>query len=383
MLFTIIKFTDMKINILLLFAILVMGCNEQNEEANGVDESTAQHDTFDIPISQMEANGMQVTQVLDTSMSANIIVAGTFVNSMDGIYEFSTPINAKVTEVRVMNGSDVRRGQTLFRLESNELVDLEQQLLEDKAQLEYWKEEEARQFKLVEANAGASKVYSDARSKVAAINARIAGAEQKLQRLGIDVTQVSTASINGFFNIAATFDGQVSDIMVHNGQVINAMSSLCIIRNPSKLTIEANVFASDRDKIMNGQQVTFRLNNIDTTFYGRVLTASISADQLSKSYKLMIEPSSNHPSFFEGRTTQVAIQMKNQKVLAIPSAAVGGNPEAPFVFELISKENDSMAFKKKFVTVILRTEELNGIAPTDLSDNAYILSSGIHLLTFE
>jgi cobalt-zinc-cadmium efflux system membrane fusion protein len=373
----------MKINIKLLAAILLFGCSAQNEEVVEIAETDAQHDTFDIPVSQMEANGMQIAQVRDTLLSANVPVNGIFVTSSDGIREFSTPIEARVSEVFVLPGSEVKRGQPLMRLESKELIDIEQQLVVDEAELTYWKEEVQRQKILVEANAGASKVYSEAKSKLNAIEARVAGAKEKLSMIGVSAGQISAANISGFFNVYASFDGFVSDLNVHNGQVVAAMSSLCFVRSAQKLTIEANVFAADREKITTGQQVTFTLNNEETVFTGQVITASSSADQQTSGYKLIIAPAIVDAAFFEGRTVKVFIETEEQNVLAIPSSALAGNPEAPFVFELLTNENGSMAFQKKYVTVLFKNEDAAGIALSDLSESAYILISGIHLMTFE
>lgn len=383
MLFTTIKFTNMKINILLFVVIGLFGCGTQNQESVATPVETAQHDTFDIPVSQMEANGMMVAQVRDTLMSANVQVNGVFVTSSEGIREFSTPIDARIAEILVVEGSQVKRGQPLMRLESKELIDLEQQFLEDEAGLTYWIEEEQRQKKLVDANAGASKVHSEAKSKRKAIEARVVGAKEKLTLIGVSPSNVSASTISGFFTVFATFDGFVSDLQVHNGQVVSAMSSLCFVRNAQKLVVEASVFASDREKIAPGQQVTFRLNNEEAVYSGQVITVSSSADQQSSGYKVVISPAQVDNAFFEGRTVKVSIEIREQHVLAIPSEALAGNPDAPFVFEMVSNEQGSMAFRKNYVNVLFKSDKFVGVDLTDVSESAYILVSGIHLMTFE
>ncbi|MFZ0061730.1 MAG: efflux RND transporter periplasmic adaptor subunit [Pyrinomonadaceae bacterium] len=181
-----------------------------------------------------------------------------------------------VRRVNVELGANVRRGQSVAVVFSNELAMAQSTYLSAFADLEEHHKHHLRTTRLLEIGAASREELEQATTKLKTAEAFVASQRQKLLLLGLSEQQVgrlkSSSQINSEVSLPAPVAGSVIARSANPGEVVEANKELLRIADVSSVWVVAQVYEKDlaRIRIGSGASIT------SESFPGRIFRGQVS-----------------------------------------------------------------------------------------------------------
>ncbi len=199
--------------------------------------------------------------------------------------------------VRGELGQNLKRGQTVAVVFSNELADAESRYLTALAALDEHHRHHLRTMKLVEIGAASRQELETAMSQYREAESNVANLRQKLMVLGMSSPRIdalnSTAQISSEVTVPSPSSGTITSRSVNPGQVIEANKELMRVTDLSTVWVVGQVYEKDLATIHVGSGA----NVTSDTYPGRVFRGRIS----------YVDPKIDPAT----RTAQVRIELAN------------------------------------------------------------------------
>lgn len=225
---------------------------EQHEVvATEVFLSEAQYKTADILLGNVEmkqiSGTFKVNGVLDVPPQQQVSI--------------SIPMGGFLKKTDMLQGMRVKKGQLIAVIENPDYVQMQQDYLEAKSQLEYADADYERQQELAKENVNAQKTLQAAKASYQTLTARVNALKEKIRASGISLSAVDKGTIQSAINIYSPINGYVTEVNANIGRFINATDVLFEIVDTEHLHAELTVFEKDIPKLQIGQKIRFTLAN--------------------------------------------------------------------------------------------------------------------------
>lgn len=323
------KYTQIKSQIICIFlaALFLASCGnkkvaEENataqsdsaahqEDKNSVEITRAQYQTVGITLGSPEKKGL-----------SGILKVNGFIDvPPQNLVSITTQMGGIVKSTPLLQGSIVKKGQVIAVLQNQEYVQLQQDYLESKSQLELTDAEYKRQQTLAQQNVNSQKVLQQAKANYQSTLAQFNALKERLQLININPQKLTAGTIRSQVNIYAPISGYVTKVNVNTGKFVNPNDVMFEIVNGTNLHVELNVFEKDAVKVRPGQTVRFTLTN-DTT--ERTATVQLVGKEINPDKTITVHSVANGASshFIPGTYVKAYIETGSNEVLALPEEAV-------------------------------------------------------------
>jgi RND family efflux transporter MFP subunit len=332
--------------------------------------------------SQIETVGERPTTDAAGQMATGVVQANSYKET-----PVVSLVGGIVRSVRGELGQNLKRGQTVAVVFSNELADAESRYLTALAALDEHHRHHLRTMKLVEIGAASRQELETAMSQYREAESNVANLRQKLMLLGMASPRIdalnSTAQISSEMTVPSPSSGTITSRSVNPGQVIEANKELMRVTDLSTVWVVGQVYEKDLATIHVGSGA-----NINSDAYpGRVFRGRIS----------YVDPKIDPAT----RTAQVRIELRNPgqalKIGMYVSVAFGALGVAERTTAVISKAAAQSIGNQQFVFVatdrpnefLLRAVRLgpesNGVYPVleGLNVGERIVTEGSFMLRAE
>jgi RND family efflux transporter MFP subunit len=173
-------------------------------------------------------------------------------------------------------GQNVRKGQTIAVVFSNDLAEAQTKYLAAFAELDEHHKHHARTEKLVAIGAASREELEMATTKLKAAESDVANLRQRLLLLGLSSQRVSalrsTSQISSEVSLPSPASGTVTSRTVNSGEVIEANKEILRVTDLSSVWVVGQVYEKDLGKVHVGSG-----SNITTDAYpGRVFRGQVS-----------------------------------------------------------------------------------------------------------
>jgi cobalt-zinc-cadmium efflux system membrane fusion protein len=249
----------MKINIygfIVFLSVLVLGaCSTgQQDDANVEDPvSAASLTTHDNNDKREEANNQA------DSIGNFISVRGYVDVPPEQRVSVSPFYGGYVKEIKVLPGTRVDKGEVLFTMENPLYIQLQEQYLEAKEQLEYLKEDYERQKVLSTEEIVSRKNYKKAESDYKVMTAKTNGLRERLNMLGLSIAAIEKGQFSSSVSVKSTINGNVTAVNIQKGIYLDPKDVAVNIINADHLHLELEVFEQDASRIEKGQKIRFTI----------------------------------------------------------------------------------------------------------------------------
>jgi cobalt-zinc-cadmium efflux system membrane fusion protein len=292
--------------------------------------------------------------------------------------------------VRTVNaelGQNVRRGQTLAAVFSNELADVQSRYLTAVAALDEHHRHHLRTMKLVEIGAASRQDLETATSQYREAESNVANLRQKLLLLGLSAQRIkalnSTSQISSEVSVPAPSSGTLTSRTANPGEVIEANKELMRVTDLSTVWVVGQVYEKDLATIRVGSGA----NITSDAYAGRIFRGRVS----------YVDPRIDPAT----RTAQVRIELANPgqalKIGMYVNVAFGALGLAEKTAPIVSKDAVQTVGNQQYVFVgtespnefILRpvrlAPESNGFYPVmeGVSTGDRVVTQGSFLLRAE
>ncbi len=367
------------ISILSLSVILILSsCSGKKEEEKTVYENTKfkekDQNTVQMSDKQLQSIGLTTTTIQEKTMQKLVRLNGKVEIVPSHISSISSIMGGHIKSINVINGSHFSKGQVLAVVEDPQFIQLQQDYLVTKAQLESARLNLSRQKDLNITKATSDKTLQTAQADYSTLNATLRGLEEKLRIIGINAKGLNSSNIRSRINVYAPFSGFVSKILVNNGQYINPSDTLFELINPTGLLLELKVFENDVNDVKIGQEIlVYNNQNPDKKSTAKIVSIVPSIENGGSSIAVA-KLSASNPDFIKGMYINAEVTINSRFTIGLPNESVVSFESKNYIFEDLGNKK----YKMIPVNVGISDDQFTEILKADNLKDKKIVQKGAY-----
>jgi membrane fusion protein, heavy metal efflux system len=370
------------IGIFALMLSLFSGCGSpESSDGEGIEVSQAPEGSQEITLTEVQFTTMMMEwgSPVKGEFSTEINVQGMVKVPVEGMREISAYFGGYVSDLKLVEGQAVRRGEVLFNLENPDFIKLQQEYLETTSQLTYLKAEFERQKTLFGEQISAQKNFLKAEADYQGTLARSQSLKKQLSLININADQLTPDNIRSKVPVFSPINGFVEDVFAVPGQFLPASGKALSLLNKDHLHIELILFEKDASRIHVGQKVLFiqpdqPTNEILAKIH--VVGQSVN-EQRQITVHADLEDESEGKILFPGMFVQARVQLDPRESWALPEDALVEVDGAYFVLVQKAKSDQGYQLERIKVNPGARTRSMIAIEPVEgLTESSVVLVKG-------
>jgi len=331
---------------------------------------------------KIETVGEQPSSEAAGQMATGVVQANTYKET-----PVISLVGGIVRGVTAELGQNVKKGQRVAVVFSNELSEVQSRYLAGVAALDEHHKHHMRTIKLVEIGAASRQDLETATSEYREAEANLANLRQKLLLLGMSTQRIDslslTSQISSEVTVPSPSSGTVTSRSVNPGEVIEANKELMRITDLSTVWVVAQVYEKDLATVRVGSGASVSSDAYPgRVFRGRVSYVDPKIDPATRTAQLRIELTNPRQMFKIGMYVNVAfgaLGIAEKTTPVLPRIAVQSIGNQQVVFEATDKPNEFL------MRPVRLGAESNGLYPVleGLNAGDRIVTDGSFLLRAE
>ena len=371
---------------MLFVSSLLISCSSSETEPQ--EDPLAMENKKEIVLTknQFESSDMLLGKLEKHSFNQSIKSYGVIDVPPENKASISAYFGGYVKKLSLLEGQYVEKGQLLFTLENPEYIEIQQNFLEAKDQLNYLKSDYERQKILVQDNVSSQKTYLKAEADYKVTLVRFESLKKKLDLMNLDPDNLNETNIRSEISLTAPISGNISQIHASRGMYLNPDDIALTIINSDHIHLELSIFEKDLPKIKAGQEIHFKLQNDATKDYvAEVHLVGNYIDPESRTASLHGHLANEKESkyFTPGMYIEAEIFSSSDTLIALPESAIVKLRENNFVLLKTRSSEDQLSFEKREVVIgqskngyseILNSSDFAG-------DDEFLVKGAFNLIT--
>ena len=284
-----------------------------------------------LPAAFAERIGIKTQVAAVTDIAPVVYVTGVLEFDEQLIAAVGSRISGRVKEVRVIEGTRVKPGDTLATMESAELGKAQAEIFSVKARAQYAGTDEARKKKLLEEGIASQRSLELASQESLITGAELRAAKQRVQALGGSDSGKSL----GVMALTSPIAGDVVKVHVFRGQAVEPSYTAFTIADRSSLWVRLSVFEGEVTNVRVGDTVELSAQvSTEEVLTGKVTYISSVLDPVTRSAEVrVIVPNENgHLRVGQAVNARIRPSAASKRALAVPRTTVVQVDGKPTVF---------------------------------------------------
>ncbi|MBX2895573.1 MAG: efflux RND transporter periplasmic adaptor subunit [Cyclobacteriaceae bacterium] len=359
---------------LLSVAAFLFSCT--NPEQAKETESRTHGNALHLSDEQLQTIGLQLGKIETRKISNLIRVNGTLDVPPQNMVTIAAPMGGFVKHTELLQGMQVKQGQVVATLEHQDYIQLQQDYLDSKTQLEFQELEYKRQQELAGENVNATKVLQQAQSNYFSAKAKEEGLRARLKMIGLSAEAIQKDGIKSIISITTPIAGYVTEVNVNRGKYVNSADIMFKIVDTEHLHAEAQVFEKDIMRLRIGQTMKLVLANEKEA---RIATVYLIGKEISaeRTVRVHCHLEKEDPLLIPGMYFTATIEADSSPVQALPETAVVSYDGVHYIFIQKSKNEFNWV---EVETGISESGFTHVILPADFDANANVVMQGAFTL---
>ena len=242
--------------------VILASCSGNKNVENQTKETEEQHtEEVELTQTQISTVGITLGKVEKKELGSVIRVNGELKLNPQDKADVMSLIGGIVRKISVIEGQQVKAGQTVAYIENTEIVEMQKNYLVAAKEKETAQLEQQRQRTLSAQGAGVEKTLQQAEAAYATAQARLTGLYHQLVQIGISPEQVAAGKIVLQVPVRTTIPGVVGKVSVNTGTYVDTTIPLMQIADNSAVYASLNVFERNISQVEVGQDVDFVITN--------------------------------------------------------------------------------------------------------------------------
>ncbi len=326
--------------LLSVFLLLLVGACSDSEAAPADTPAAApelpyfENGVVRLPAAFAARIGLKTQVATITDVSPVLHVTGVLEFDEQLIAAVGSRISGRVKEVRVIEGTKVKPGDTLATMESAELGKAQAEIFSVKARATYAGTDEARKKKLLEEGIASLRSLELASQESLITGAELRAAKQRVQALGGSDNSKSL----GVMALTSPISGDVVKVHVFRGQAVEPSYTAFTIADRSSLWVRLSVFEGDVGNIRVGDTVELSAQvSASEVLTGKVTYISSVLDPVTRSAEVRIVVPNEAGRLRVGQAVNASIRPSaaSKRALAVPRNTIVQVDGKPTVFVAI------------------------------------------------
>lgn len=361
------------INILSIF--LLLACSKKEKTIHT--EEKEHKDEIVLTSEQIKMNGIKYGKSELNYIESKILVTGIIHALPQNKSTVHPQIDGFIDKINFFTGDYVKKGQVMATLKNPSFITLQKQFLESYFNMNLNLKDFQRKKSLLKADAISKKAYEQAQAAYEVSTAEYQSLKSELQLLGFNPQYIQkVCKINPVLPIISPRSGFVQAKEISSGKQVTTVDELFEIINQNELQIELNVPVQYASELYIGQDVEFRLPEIQSKIKGNIHLIGKVTNTENNTVQIHVNINNKLPSnnFYEGRFVNAEIIRKTKEVSTLPIEAVFEEEGKKYIF--IKKANNKVE-KKEIQTGVSNDKWIEVI---NLSNNQEVVTSGVYYL---
>lgn len=306
--------------------------SKREENGNVVGFSTAQYQTA----------GIELGSVQNKQISGTIKVNGLLDVPPQQQVSISVPLGGFLKETPLLQGTKVAKGQVIAIVENLDFIQIQQDYLETKNQLEFAQADYNRQQELAKDNVNSQKTLQQSKATYSGLTGKMAGLREKLKVLRVDLAALEAGSVKSSISLVSPINGYVTEVNVNIGKFVNPSDILFEIVDTEHLHAELTVFEKDIPKVKIGQKVRFTLANETKERMATVylLGRKISAD---RTIRIHCHIDTEDTNLLPGMYLKAVVETAGAELPALPDEAIIDFQGRKYIFYQVASQRQQTA----------------------------------------
>jgi cobalt-zinc-cadmium efflux system membrane fusion protein len=363
----------------LLILAIIVACGEGEISKEIRTEANQRSNTIELTDRQFELGEMQLGSFTVQTFHRVVKANGVLDVPPENKSTVSVYFGGYVKYISLLQGQKIAKGQTLFTLENPDYIQVQQDFLESKSLLSYFKSDYERQKELATSNVSSQKTYLKAESDYKVILVRYESLKKKLQLMNINPGSVTESNLSSTIIVKAPISGFVTSVSATKGMFLNPSDIALTIMNTDHMHIELNIFEQDLSKVTIGQEVSFSFQNDRKTYRAEVLLINKAIDPDKRTVKVHCHflDKKEAQTLTPGMFVEAEIFVSSHTALALPINAVVTLEKKAFILLRKTKSKGKIDFEKIRVEVGQTNKEYVEILHSSLlPENSLFLTNG-------
>lgn len=294
------------------------------------------------------------------------------------ICSMSVPLGGYLKHTQLLPGTKVKKGEVIAVLEDPQYIQLQEEFLKTKVQLETLEKNYQRQKELSEQKAVSDKIYEQSKAEYENAKIMLKSLEEKLKLINIQPESLTEDKITSKIQLYAPFNGYVTKINFSLGKYIPPSEVLFELVNPDDIHLNIKVFASDLPYLQTGQKVWAYTNQQPQKRYLCEVILINKMVNPDRTIDVHCHFEKYDERLIPGTYMQAEVNAGDTMIYAVPSSAVVFFDNSYYVFVQKTK-ND---FKMQEVKITdYKNEDFTGISNyNDLIKKKIVIKGAYSLL---
>jgi cobalt-zinc-cadmium efflux system membrane fusion protein len=342
--------------------------------------------TYELSNAQFESSGMQLGKLAMKTFHEVVKATGMFDVPPENRASVGSYFGGTVTDIRLLPGERVKKGQLLFTLENPDFVQMQQEYLESQGQLTNLKADYERQKNLLQDQVTSQKNFLKAEADYTVTRVKVASLARKLSLMNINPNTLSLENIQTTVSITSPINGYVTQVNINRGTFLPASQSAITIVDTDHLHLELNIFEKDLPHVRIGQTIRFSIQEDQrSTYTATVHLVNKTVDPENRTIGIHGHLTDENLSslFSPGMYVEADINTSSSVKAALPEEALVEVEGKYYVLALQSQNNGYTLVKKEVKAGQTNDGFVEILNPQDFEDNTQFLISGAFNLISE
>lgn len=359
------------------------GCQRGSQQENVKKEHLSEESqSLVLSATDLARSGVVLGDAAKIRLQSGIEVRGLLDIPPSHLVTISAPLGGFVSDLEILVGEKVKKGQTLAVMEDMAFVALQQEYLDQKASSSFLRANSERQQALAKEGAASAKTAQQVEAELATNKNAIRALEERLRFLGLDPLSIRPDGITRRLPLRTPISGYVATVYANRGKFLEPGMPVLDVVDPSHLHVELHVFERDAAKIKTGQKVLFQLVDETKEREARVYVVGRTVTE-ERTLFVHAHMEIEDPSLRPGSAVRALVVTGESEACEVPDAAIARFSGKTMVFTTTDSQS---AAPQRFVPLpidVLR--ERNGKIAFDCkifkgNPTSRLAMSGAHTL---
>jgi len=328
--------------ILLFFGAGMVSCGNKKTAEETTDIPSDQHEDenlVQLTEAQSKTVGIMLGKIENKQISGTVKVNGVLDVPPQQLVSISVPLGGFVKNTSLLQGSRVKKGQIIATIENLDFIQIQQDYLEAKGQLELTEADYKRQQELAKENVNSQKTLQQSRTNFSTWQAKYNALREKLKVINVDIKSLEAGKVTSSINLYSPIGGYVTQVNVNIGKFVTPTDVIFEIVDTEHLHAELIVFEKDVLKLKIGQKVRFTLANETEE---RMATIYLIGREINKERTVQVHChiDKEDTELLPGMYLSAHVETGGASVPALPDEAVVDYNGKKYIFIVSEEKNE-------------------------------------------
>ncbi|MEO9870657.1 efflux RND transporter periplasmic adaptor subunit [Ekhidna sp.] len=253
-----------------IFSLLIafMTCEKKLDESN----PAATEAVESLASKRDETNQENLNGSMAVTLSENTISVTGYLDVPPGNRAAVSPYyGGFVKDIDILPGQRVKKGDILLTLQNPAYLQIQQEYLESKEQVDYLKTDYDRQKTLADEQIASTKNFKKAETDYRVMLARYQSLKEQIKLMGLSIATLETGRLVNTLNLRAPFDGSIISVNVSKSVFADPKNVAVELINTDHIHLELDVYEKHALQVKKGQSIQFKIPETgDKVYQGEV-----------------------------------------------------------------------------------------------------------------